>query len=192
LTTKAGLALTVLVIALVAVMFVMRNREDSFALRDIDGVAHGSLENPQTDLTLLFFMSTLCPISGQYAPEIQSICKDYEPKGVGCLLVFPEARTTRDEVKTYLKEFGHTAPAIADSKHILVERAGATVTPEAAVLSRTGELLYRGRIDDRHASLGTSRPEATRRDLREALEAISAGMPIASPRTEAVGCFIEN
>ena len=145
LTTKSGLAWTVLGIAVAATVFITtRNREVSLELRDIDGVAHGSLENPQTDLTLLFFMGTLCPISGQYAPEIQSICKDYEAKGVGCLLVFPEAATARDDLKTYLREFGHTAPAIVDSTHTLVERVGATVTPEAAVLSRTGELLYRG------------------------------------------------
>ena len=138
-TTKAGLTFTVLALALVAtVLITIRSREVSVELRDVDGVVHGSLENPQTDLTLLFFMGTLCPISGQYAPEIQSICKDYEKRGVGCLLVFPEAATTGASVKTYLREFGHTAPAIVDSRHTLVKRIVATVTPEAAVLSRTG------------------------------------------------------
>ena len=49
-------------------------------------------------------------------------------------------------------------PVLLDRKHELVKACGATVTPETAVLSPQGKLLYRGRIDDRFARWGQMRP----------------------------------
>ena len=65
-----------------------------------------------------------------------------------------------------------------------------TITPEVAVLTLDGQMAYRGRIDDTYPGLGQKRNAPLRRDLREALDAILAGKPVAVPRTEAVGCFI--
>jgi hypothetical protein len=58
------------------------------------------------------------------------------------------------------------------------------------VYSPKRELLYRGRIDDRYVDFGKRRPEPMTHDLREALEAILAGRPVARPRTEPIGCDI--
>jgi hypothetical protein len=79
---------------------------------------------------------------------------------------------------------------LIDRRHELVRQLGATVTPEAAVIGAHGELLYRGRIDDGYVSLGKRRFEATTHDLRDALEAVLAGKPVAAPRTATVGCAI--
>ena len=68
---------------------------------------------------------------------------------------------------------------------------GVEVTPEAVVLAKDGEVLYRGRIDDRWVDLGTRRPRATRHDLEEAIEAILAGRPPPPAPGRAVGCYIE-
>ncbi|MCC6587766.1 MAG: ascorbate-dependent monooxygenase [Bryobacterales bacterium] len=67
---------------------------------------------------------------------------------------------------------------------------GAAVTP-SAVVTVGGKVRYRGRIDDRAASLGVMRPNGpTRADLRIALEEILAGKPVTVPETTAVGCAI--
>ena len=73
---------------------------------------------------------------------------------------------------------------------MLVRRAGATITPEAAVFGAAPEPLYLGRIDDRYVDFGKARPEATRHDLEQALDAVLDGRPVPEPRTEAIGCFI--
>jgi hypothetical protein len=39
-------------------------------------------------------------------------------------------------------------------------------------------------------SLGTTRPQATQFDLRNALDAILAHRPVVTPRTTAYGCLI--
>jgi hypothetical protein len=64
------------------------------------------------------------------------------------------------------------------------------VTPQAAVLV-DGKLIYRGRIDDRYPTLGTTRAQPTHRDLADVLAAVAAGR-VPPPRfTKAIGCAIE-
>ena len=66
---------------------------------------------------------------------------------------------------------------LLDPKRDLIVAAGATVSPEAAIFSAKGALLYRGRIDDRAFAPGKHRAEPHERDLRAALDAILAGKP---------------
>ena len=81
-------------------------------------------------------------------------------------------------------------PLLLDPKLSLARGAGATVMPEAAVLSPSGHVLYLGRIDDRVVDFGKARLQARQHDLREALDAVLAGKPVAHSRTRAVGCAI--
>src|SRR5262249_45693147 len=79
-------------------------------------------------------------------------------------------------VRKHLADFGYRGiPAILDSRHKVVEAAGAKVTPEAILVGRGGKILYSGRIDNFYAGLGKPRRQATVHDLRTALEEILAG-----------------
>jgi len=71
-----------------------------------------------------------------------------------------------------------------------VKRAGATITPEAAVYDGRGRLTYRGRIDDRYSAVGIERATATRHDLQDAIAATIAGKPVTPRFTQAVGCYV--
>jgi hypothetical protein len=160
-------------------------------LRDIDGVLHGSLENPGWKWTLLFFVMSDCPIANQYAPEIQRICGSYGSKGARCFLVYVDPAMKVADIRQHLKDFDYTGvPAILDSTHDLVDKAGATIVSEVAVFSANAELKYRGRIDDLYAALGKPRQRVTQPDLRNALDALIAGRAVPNPRTQAFGCFI--
>jgi hypothetical protein len=160
-------------------------------LRDIDGVTYGSLERPaEGEWNVLFFVTAACPISNQYAPEIQRICSAYGSKGARCFLVYADPALTAGEVRKHVAAFGHTSPAILDSRLQLTRAAGATVTPEAAVFSKTGSLMYRGRINDFYASLGRPRQRVTQHDLRDALDDLAAGRGVRNARSQATGCFI--
>ncbi len=89
-----------------------------------------------------------------------------------------------------MQEYKYVCRAVRDPKHTLVKLAGATVTPEAAVFTPAGEMIYRGRIDDTVPQYGKARSAPTTRDLENALTAALAGRPVPNPRTTAVGCFI--
>ncbi len=164
--------------------------EDEHILRDIDGVVHGTIERMlDARWTVLFFLMTDCPIANRYAPEIQRICSTYGPKGAQCFLVYVDAATP-EAIRSHVHDYHYRLPAILDSGHQLVRKAGATVSSEVAVFSRTGELVYRGRIDDLHAALGSPRQQATHHDLRDALDALTTNRRVANSRTQAIGCFI--
>jgi len=146
--------------------------------------------SPSTTATVLLFIGTECPYSNRSAPEIQRIMTRFEPRGVRFWLIYPNAIETSAIIRAHLREFGYRDIALRDPDHALVKIAHPEVTPEAAVFDRTGRLVYHGRIDDRFVSLGKERPAPTKRDLEDALTATLAGKPVATPATQAFGCYI--
>ena len=140
---------------------------------------------------VLFFITYDCPISNFYAPEIQHICTEYGGKGVSCALVYVDAQMDAAAVRKHLADFRYQGiPALLDSRHKLVEAAGARVTPEAIVVGHDGKVRYAGRIDNFYAGLGKPRRQATVHDLRTALDETLAGKPVTTPKTNPVGCYI--
>jgi hypothetical protein len=138
-----------------------------------------------------FFVTSDCPISNGYAPEIRRICDAYQTDGVSCTLVYEDVRIDEATVRTHQAEYGTSAiHAVIDLDRRLAKKGGATVTPQAIVFDRTGARRYRGRIDNRYAALGTPRRQVTQHDLRNALDAVIAGTPVPTVETEALGCFI--
>jgi hypothetical protein len=115
---------------------------------------------------------------------------EYGPRGVRLVLVHVDPQLSDDRARKHAEEYHIKAPVVVDRRHAWVSRAGATRSPEAAVFSPTGEMLYRGRIDDMYRGLGKRRTHITAHDLREALEAILAGRAVPRSQTEAVGCYI--
>ncbi len=140
---------------------------------------------------VLIFLGHDCPISNGYAPEIVRLCKEYTPKKVAFCVVYADADIGEDAARKHAKDYGYTCPAILDPKMRLALKVGATVKPEAAVLSPKSELLYLGRIDDLHADFGKKRSQPTTRDLRAALDSVLAGKPVPVARTKAIGCYID-
>lgn len=139
---------------------------------------------------VLVFIATDCPISNAYAPELRRIETGCTARNVAFVLVYSEPDLTRENARRHAKEYGYACPWVLDPTRRLARRAGATVTPEAAVFAPDGRLLYRGRIDDAYVGYGKRRFRATRHDLRDVLDAVSSGRPMRLRTTMAVGCFI--
>lgn len=160
------------------------------AVKDIDGNQHALPPSSGERATVVFFVTHDCPISNRYAPEIERICSEYSPRGVGCLMAYVDPTMAAEEIRQHRQAFGAAQPAVHDTGHELVRLAGATITPESAVFDGGGRLVYRGRVNNFYAALGTPRRQATQHDLRNALDEMLAGVPVSQPRTQAVGCFI--
>jgi hypothetical protein len=164
--------------------------EASVRLRDIDG----NLRAPLTVMgqaAVLFFIATDCPISNFYAPEIQGICKDYGTRGVGCSLMYEDVLVDANVVRKHRADFQYgSISAFLDLDRKVSTKLNATVTPEAVLLDHVGKVRYRGRINNFYAELGKPRRQATVHDLRDALDAVLAGKPVAVAETRAVGCYI--
>jgi hypothetical protein len=134
------------------------------------------------------FIMPDCPISNAYAPEIKSICTDYQAKKIAFYVVHADPDVTALQAKAHAKDYALPCPVLRDPQHVLVKHAGVKIAPEVAVLSAEGKVVYRGRIDDWYIDYGKRRGEPTQRDLRNALDAILRGATIATPETKAIGC----
>jgi Redoxin len=157
-------------------------------------LANGLVDPLQASATtravVLVFLSTECPYSNRSAPEIRRLYDAFSPRGVRFWLVYPNPAETPAIVRAHLKAFGYPDIALRDPSHALVESAKPTVTPEAVVFNAGGDLVYRGRIDDRVVELGRERPAPTVHDLENALTSVLAGRPVVPQTTQAFGCFL--
>ena len=161
-------------------------------LVDLDGRAIDPLSTSRARATVFIFTRTDCPISNRYAPEIRRLRETFEPDAITFFLVYLDGDESSDSIREHLADYDLALPALRDPGHRLVALTGAEVTPEAAVFDASHRLVYRGRIDDRYVTFGTTRPAPTQRDLQEALQQIMAGETLEPRTTRAVGCYIQD
>lgn len=179
------------VILLVAALPWMGNAADSLSLKDLDGVIRTPLEIGGSTAAVLLFVTHDCPIANGYAPEYRRLREEYPANKISFTLVYVDPDAGPDQLRKHRDEYGLARlRAIHDRRHRLVAAVGAEITPEAVVLTAGGKIAYRGRVDNLYADYGKRRREATKRDLRNALDAVLAGKPVPNPRTEAIGCYI--
>lgn len=160
------------------------------SVTDLAGREVAPLDASEAAATVLLFTAVECPISDRYAPAVRRLAERYDAKGVRFWLVYPNEGETPALVQGHAASLAYGLPVVLDRVRTLTDRAGATVTPEAAVFDRAGRLRYLGRIDDRYVDFGVDRPAPTTHDLDEALSAVLAGREVARPTARAVGCAI--
>ncbi|MBI3869509.1 MAG: redoxin domain-containing protein [Verrucomicrobia bacterium] len=162
----------------------------ALAALDLSGRSVDPFDAHDAPATVFLFVSTECPISNRYAPEVRRLQKKFARFNVRFWLVYSDPQTSVEAIREHLKAYQLPVDVLRDSKHALVRLSQARTTPEAAVFLPGGRLAYHGRIDDRFVALGKERPEATRHDLEMVLEAIAHGKPAPFASTPSVGCYI--
>ena len=140
---------------------------------------------------MLLFVSTQCPYSNQASPEMARIAKAYSQKGFNFIYVYGDSYESKPGIAKHADQYGFSSSAVVmDAADKIVHAAGATNTPEAAVLSPSGKMLYRGRIDNRFSSVGVTRTVVSQHDLTDSLDAIASGKAPAHAFEQPVGCSI--
>lgn len=155
----------------------------------LDGKAADPFAAP-AKVRVFVFVRTDCPISNRYAPELKRLSNEFASRGVVFSIVYADPSETSQNIQHHIEEYGFPGAPIRDPAHELVRRAHATITPEAAVFSTTGKLLYHGRIDNRYVELGKAMVTPTRHDLEDAIAAALDGRPQPQASAPAVGCYL--
>lgn len=165
--------------------FKLGGKVEDFTLSDLVGreVAFSSLKGAVTVVT---FISTICPVSNAYDERMNAVYRDYSPKGVKFIFVNANSNEPAKAVEQHAKDVGFEFPVYKDRGNAAADRFGATVTPESYVIDSSGTIRYHGPIDD-------NRNEARVRlaTLRAALDAVLAGKPVEVRETKAFGCTIK-
>jgi hypothetical protein len=141
-------------------------------------------------LRVFLFARSDCPLTNRYAPEVRRIADAFAAQGVKFFVVYPDPSESTKHIRAHMTDYSLPGVALRDPQHLLVRRAEATVSPQAAVFDATGKLLYTGRIDDRFVDFGKERRSATTHDLEAAITNALAGKPISPAKTKAVGCYL--
>ena len=181
---------TVRIGLLLACVLGAAGRLPQFSLEDTEGRVHTPAEWSARRAVVLFFLTTDCPLCNTYVPELNRIAQAYSPRGVAFYAVQGDATIPAADVRRHAREYAYTFPYLFDQDESLATYTGATTTPEAAVLSPSGQLLYLGRVDNLLEDFGKQRVQVTEHDLRDALDAVLQGKPVAHARTKPLGCAI--
>ena len=160
-----------------------------FVLNDSRGAVVKSADFADSKCLVVAFLGTECPLAKLYGPRLQSLAKEYEPRGVKVLAINANQQDSITEIAAYVKQHGIEFPILKDPGQKVADQFEAVRTPAVFVLNPLGVVLYRGRVDDQYI-VGVQRDAAQREDLRQALDEVLAGKPVSVARTESIGCLI--
>jgi peroxiredoxin len=169
-----------------------------FALPGVDGKMHKLSDYAAAKVLVIVFTCDHCPTAQLYEPRIKKIAADYKDRGVTLVAIQPN---NPDAIR--LDELGYTdvSDSLAEMKiraayrHFnfpylydgdtqkVANEYGPKATPHAFVFDSERKLRYEGRVDNsqRESLVKTQ-------DLRNAIDDLLAGKPVAENHTGVFGC----
>ena len=163
--------------------------DEELNLTDLAGKAVNPLAVGEKKAVVLFFISPYCPTSNTFAPYMKEISEAFADDFTFYSVHSDPGVSDQDQAQhATMMEITHGV--LKDGAQALAKRLGATITPEAFVISPDGKTLYQGRINDLYLGPTQKQKEVTKHDLRDALAAIQKGEAVAVPKTEAIGCSL--
>jgi thiol-disulfide isomerase/thioredoxin len=169
-----------------------------FCLPGIDDQTHCLKDYASSKILVLIFTCNHCPTAQLYETRIQKLVDDYKGRSVAFVAIEPnnpnavrldelgytDVSDSFEEMKIRAAFRHFNFPYLYDGDTQKVARAyGPTATPHLFIFDSERRLRYEGRVDN-----NPREQYVTRRDAREALEALLAGRPVAVGKTPSVGC----
>lgn len=127
-----------------------------------------------------------CPLCKYYSSVIRKIADTFNTKGIQFVLLhlteFKDSNNLWDS-KTIQK--------LWDKEKVFINILDMTVTPEVVLVGKNGEIIYRGKIDDRAMDSNRHKLNAISFYLKDVLWDICNGKKGKHIYTKASGCYIE-
>ncbi len=168
--------------------FSLGKQVENFTLKDYRGKSH-RLEDIESELVVIAFLGTECPLVKLYGPRLASLHEKYERQGVTFLAMNANVHDSITEIAAYARVHNIPFPILKDLGNKVADQIGAKRTPQVFVLDRNRTIRYQGRIDDQYG-VGYVRDKPKRHDLAIALDELIAHKPVSTPATVAPGCLI--
>lgn len=160
-------------------------------LLDIDGHVHVPFDSPDCKAVVFVFMKTQCPVSNRSIPALNAIVAEFPSEQFPILSVNVDANVTREAIVSHRDEFAMHFPVLLSDSKRLRRELQPTHSPQAVVVTMTGDVVYSGAIDNRHVAPAKGSRTTSHFFLRDALQAVAAGKPVAVARTQPIGCQLE-
>lgn len=169
-----------------------------FCLPGVDGKSHCLNDYASSKVLVIAFICNHCPTSQLYEARIKGLAVDYKDKGVALVAIAPnnpnavrldemgytDVGDSLEEMKIRAEYRHFTFPYLYDGETQQVSTAyGPSATPHLFIFDSDRKLRYEGRVDN-----NVREALVTRRDARDAIDALLAGQPVAVAKTPSVGC----
>ncbi len=164
-----------------------------FTLRDYRGHEHSLSDYQDSEVVVVVFLGTDCPLVKLYGSRLNEIAEEYASRNVTFLGINSNRQDTPTKVGAYARRHGVDFPILVDAGNVIADEFEAIRTPEVFILDAGRVVRYWGRIDDQYSfatGVGYGRPNVTRHDLVEAVDELLAGSEVSVPVTVAKGCHI--
>ncbi len=142
---------------------------------------------------LVIFICRHCPFVQRDKEGIIQLANDYLKKDVGIVAISANdpadlPQDAPDSLKEMAVMDGFPMPLLFDESQRVAKTYTAVATPDFFIFDKNQKLAYRGQFDD--ARPGNDIP-VTGKDVRQALEAVLQGQPVASHQKPSIGCSIK-
>jgi peroxiredoxin len=159
-----------------------------FTLTTVDGKSFSMAEAAHSHkAVVLMFIATQCPYSNAYNDRMRDMAAAYEKRGILFAGINSNKSEPAAEVIAHAKQHGFAFSLMKDPHNKVADLYDARHTPEIFVVDADGKVRYHGRIDENYEEPA----KVTSPDLKNALDALLAGKPIAKAETKAFGCSIK-
>lgn len=163
-----------------------------FSLPATDGKNYSPSDFEDKEVLVVIFMCNHCPYVKGVIDRLIAIQADYADKSVQLVGInandaegYPE--DSFEAMKEWVVEKGINFVYLRDEDQSVAKAYQAQCTPDIYVFDKSRKLVYHGRIDDNWQD----EPAVTKKDLREALDAILAGSPVPKEQHPSMGCSIK-
>ncbi len=160
-----------------------------FTLDNCYGKSVSLSDYSDTQLVVIAFLGTECPLAKLYGPRLNQIQSRFASDKVIVLGINSNTQDSLTELAAYAHRHDIGFPLLKDVGNRVADAMDAKRTPEVFVLDEKRVVRYHGRIDDQYG-VGYSRDEPLHHDLAVAIDQLLAGKPVAAAETEVVGCHI--
>ncbi len=157
--------------------------------QSLDGRLYPLSANDKQWNRAFIFLSTTCPISNSYVTELNRLQKALPP-GVELYGVVSEPHTSRLNASKHFAEYRAEFPILFDASELIASVLKPTHVPEAFVLNASGDVVYRGAIDNAYEAIGRRRVNVENHYLEDAITAIAAQKKPLIGETKPVGCVL--
>ncbi len=143
--------------------------------------------------TVVMFICNHCPYVVHVQDQLAALGRDYMPQGVAFVAISSNdvaayPADAPDKMKAKAEAVGYPFPYLYDETQAVARAYDAACTPDFYVFDGNLKLAYRGQLDDSRPGSGLP---VTGTDLRQALDAMLAGQPVAATQKYSVGCNIK-
>lgn len=160
----------------------------TFQLTGIDGKSFSLADATKANkAVVLVFIATKCPYSNAYNDRMKQMAADFQKKGVLFVGINSNSTEPAEEVRSHARQHGLSFTILKDEGNKVADLYDARRTPEAFLVDKDGKVRYHGRIDENYEDAA----KVASPDLKNAVDALTAGQTVAKTETKAFGCTIK-